>query len=167
MKDKIMIMMGVLCIIGIWAGNAVKLPFYLNYSMSEPVGIYYKTKFDGSLKKGELVFLEVPFRARTYLFGRGWIHPGDVLLKNVGAIAGDSVYITESAIYVNGKYVGPLCTRDSQNRPLPQIRGELKIKAGHFLPIATRQPNSFDGRYFGPVSQRLILGKATPVITFD
>jgi conjugative transfer signal peptidase TraF len=167
MRDKIIISLGTFCIAGILIVNCIESPFYINYSASEPVGFYYKTQFDGCLQKGELVFLEVPRQARPYLWGRGWMRPGELLLKNVGAIAGDQILITTTAIYINEKYIGPIRKRDSQNRPLPVLRGNFEIEPGNFLPIATNRPNSFDGRYFGPVSQCLIRGKAKPILIFQ
>jgi conjugative transfer signal peptidase TraF len=143
-----------------------KAPYYLNLSDSEPWGIYQLTPFDGRLIAGELVFMEVPDQARPYVYGRGWLPEGALLLKNIGAVPGDKVIVDDHHIAVNGRYIGPISMQDHEGKPLPRLRGFLKIQSGLFLPISNRIPNSFDGRYFGPVPLRLILGKAKPVFIF-
>jgi conjugative transfer signal peptidase TraF len=142
------------------------LPYYLNLSDSEPRGIYQLRPFDGHLIPGELIIMEVPVQARPYVYGRGWLPKDGLLLKNVGAVPGDQVMISIDGIMINQKYTGPVFTRDSQGKPLPEIRGSFRVPPGSFLPLATAVPNSFDGRYFGPVPQRLIVGKAKPVLIF-
>ena len=143
-----------------------KAPYYLNLSDSEPWGIYRLTPFDGHLMRGEFVIMKVPEQARPVVYGRGWLPEGGLLLKNVGAVPGDRVVIASDGIRINRQYAGPIFTRDSQGRPLPELRGAFRIQPGHFLPLAAAIPNSFDGRYFGPVPLRLILGQAEPVLIF-
>jgi conjugative transfer signal peptidase TraF len=143
-----------------------KSPYYLNLSNSEPWGIYRLYLFQGDLKTGELVIMDVPAQARPYVYGRGWLPEGGRLLKNIGAIPGDQVMIKNDRFMINQKYIGPVFDQDSQGNPLPKLRGSFRIKPGYFLPIATMIPNSFDGRYFGPVPLRLIVGKAKPVLIF-
>jgi conjugative transfer signal peptidase TraF len=146
---------------------AVRKPcYYLNLSDSEPWGIYQLMPFNGHLITGELVIMEVPVQAHPFVYGRGWLPQGGLLLKNIGAIPGDQIIIENSRIMINQKYIGPVFNHDSQGKPLPEIRGSFRIQPGYFLPLATAIPNSFDGRYFGPVSLRLIVGKAKPVLIF-
>jgi conjugative transfer signal peptidase TraF len=142
------------------------VPCYLNLSDSEPWGIYRLTPFDGHVFIGELVIMEVPVPARPVVYGRGWLPEGGLLLKSIGAVLGDQVMIANDAIFINQQYSGPVYHQDSQGKPLPELRGSFRIQPGYFLPLATAIPNSFDGRYFGPVSLRLILGKAKPVLIF-
>jgi type IV secretory pathway protease TraF len=98
---------------------------------------------------------------------REWMQPGEMLLKHVGALAGDSYYVDNRCFYVNGHYIGPISTHDSQGQPLPEIRGGFVVKDGHFLPVAGRRPNSFDGRYVGEVSLSSIKDKVIPLIVFN
>jgi conjugative transfer signal peptidase TraF len=159
----------IIAICGLLAGLVLvvgKSPYYLNLSNSEPLGIYLLTPFRGDPKTGELVILDVPAQARPYIYGRGWLPEGGRLLKNIGAVPGDQVIISNDGIVINHQYIGPVFDQDSQGKPLPKLRGSFRIKPGYFLPIATAIPNSFDGRYFGPVPLRLIVGKAKPVLIF-
>ena len=146
--------------------QVMQIPFYLNLSDSEPWGLYRLTKFTGHLDKGELIIMKVPVQARPYVYGRGWLPKGRLLLKNVGALTGDQVTITNDKISINQKDIGPVFQQDHQGKPLPKLRGSFRIQPGYFLPLATAIPNSFDGRYFGPVPLRLIVGEAIPVLIF-
>jgi conjugative transfer signal peptidase TraF len=145
--------------------------FYLNVSKSEPIGIYRVIGPDAEaekwrrrqLKHDDYVIITPPPNARPYVYGRGWLLKNRLLLKNVYALPGDKVYITDRAIYINDKYIGPIKTKDSAGLPLPRLRGLITIPAHHFLPIANHAPNSFDGRYFGPVPNRLVQQIVKPV----
>lgn len=143
-----------------------RVPCYLNLSNSEPWGIYRLSPFDGHFIRGELVIMEVPVQARPYVYGRGWLPEGGLLLKSIGAVPGDQVMIASDGILINQQYSGPVYNQDSQGKPLPELRGSFRIQPGYFLPLATAIPNSFDGRYFGPVPLRMILGKAKPILIF-
>lgn len=141
--------------------------YYINYTQSSPRGIYRVVPFTGTLQAGEIVIIDVPESARPYVYGRGWIPDGTPLMKKVGALPGDEYSITSTEVLINGKYVGPICERDSEGKPLPELRGVWHIKDGYFLPMSTHIPNSFDGRYFGAVPVELIRCKALPVLTLD
>lgn len=140
--------------------------YYINFSNSEPLGIYRLIPFDGSLKRGDRVVMKPPKQALPYIYGRCWLPDGWLLIKNVGALPGDSLLISDKAIYINGQFTGPVSQHDSQGMPLPRLRGCFKIDRGLFLPISTYIPNSFDGRYFGPVPFGLIRGKAILLFRF-
>lgn len=165
---KILIPMAIIPILylGIYLLNSPTPRIYLNLSNSEPLGIYRRIPFDGHLQTSELVFLVAPEQARPYIYGRGWLPEGWLLLKSVGALTGDKVTISNDSIKIKGVYTGPVLDKDNEGKPLPRLRGDIHIPAAHFLPIASRINNSFDGRYFGPVSYQLIQGKAIPVFTF-
>jgi len=139
--------------------------YYINLTPSEPLGIYKKILFDGKLKKGELVIFKVPDAAKVYVYGRGWLKKEMPLLKEVRGIAGDQYTISSDGLLINGDHVGQVSTQDSQGKPLPKLRGRFVIKTGYFLPISTYSKKSFDGRYFGVVSVKSIIGKAIPFWT--
>jgi hypothetical protein len=50
---------------------------------------------------------------------------------------------------------------------LPVWQGCRRVQAGDIFLMNPDVPNSFDGRYFGPISVRSILGCAIPMWTFD
>ena len=140
--------------------------YYLNLSNSEPVGIYKLLPFDGHLKVGDLVVFKVPEKAASYIYGRGWLPDGWPLIKNVGALPGDKVIISDSSLKINDVDIGPVFNKDHKGKFLPKLRGEIDIPEGYFLPISTVIQNSFDGRYFGAVSLSAIKGKVLLIHKF-
>jgi conjugative transfer signal peptidase TraF len=139
--------------------------FYINCTSSQPRGIYCKVLFQSNFKPGDLVLVQIP----RYISQRNsnWLRNDILLLKQIGAVAGDEIKITDQCIFINDQIVGPISDKDSLGRPLPKIRGNFTIKPGHFLPISTHIPNSFDGRYFGQIPLKSIKGKVIPIFLFD
>ena len=72
----------------------------------------------------------------------------------------------ESAhVDVDGTHVATRRSRDRQGRPLPWWRGCRQLLTGELLVLGTA-PDSFDGRYFGPVPQSAVIGRAVPLWTW-
>jgi conjugative transfer signal peptidase TraF len=140
--------------------------FFLNLTGSEPRGVYLQRPFDGTLHRGDLVFMKCPPGFEKFVYGRKWLPNGWPLLKTVRGIPGDCFCVSENDVSVEGKRFGPVFPRDRQGLQLPVIRGCRSIPPHHFLPIATGLENSFDGRYFGAVPDSLITGKAELIISF-
>ena len=139
---------------------------WLNMTDSEPVGLYKLERVGGHIGRGELVIMRVPEKFRPYVYGRRWLPEGWSLFKTVGGIAGDSYCVSDSLLTINGSPVGPIYRVDQAGLPLPRLRGCGKVPAGSFLPVATRVPHSFDGRYMGPVDLSEIEGIARPLFTY-
>jgi conjugative transfer signal peptidase TraF len=142
--------------------------FYLNLSPSVPMGLYrlQSKSLKQNLKIGDFVIIKVPRQARPYIYGRHWLPQKWRLIKNVGALPGDKFEITDKALFINNTYIGPVYLIDHEGKPLPKLRGAFLVPSKYFLPVGTGTKKSFDGRYFGPVPQNLILGKAMPVVTW-
>ena len=84
------------------------------------------------------------------------------LLKRVAAADGDIVCALGPWVFVNGD---PAATRrhaDGQGRPLPSWRG-CRTLGGDAVLLLMDAPESFDGRYFGPVPRSSVIGEATPL----
>ena len=139
---------------------------FLNLTGSEPRGIYLQRPFDGTLHRGDLVFMKCPPGFEKFVYGREWLPGGWPLLKTVRGIPGDCFCVSENEVSIEGKPFGPVFSVDRQGLPLPVLRGCRRVPAKHFLPIATGLDNSFDGRYFGAVPDSLIIGKAIPIVSF-
>jgi conjugative transfer signal peptidase TraF len=140
--------------------------FFLNLTGSEPRGVYLQKPCDGTLHRGDLVFMKCPPGFEKFVYGREWLPNGWPLLKTVRGIPGDGFCVSETYVSVEGKRIGPVYSFDRQGHPLPILRGCRTVPQHHFLPIATGLDNSFDGRYFGAVDDSLIIGKALPIISF-
>lgn len=155
---------------GLWGlveMKLVSLPcnlLFINQSGSLPTGIYMAVPM-GKLEVGDFVRMEVPTNVAGIVHERGWLKPGALLLKKVGALEGTSYHIDDRFFEINVKYVGPVYNVDCNGFPMPKLRGNFIVKKGCFLPVANYAPNSFDGRYFGDVPLELIKGKVIPIWT--
>jgi type IV secretory pathway protease TraF len=63
--------------------------------------------------------------------------------------------------------MGMALTHDRRGRPLPVWQGCRAISQGEAFLMNWDEPNSFDGRYFGPVPVHAIIGRAKPLWTFE
>ncbi len=87
----------------------------------------------------------------------------DPLLKTIGAVPGDVVDITSTALYVNGKALVMRKSKDLEGRPLPEIApGHFVVGPDQVWLISLYNPNSFDSRYFGPVAIHELRGMGRP-----
>jgi type IV secretory pathway protease TraF len=99
------------------------------------------------------------------------------VLKRIGALAGDTVYLMPEHVAVVHKgeseaaaHILPhSATRelDSRQRPLEHYPwGRYEVHQGEVWLFALDHPHSWDSRYFGPVPTANILASATPVWTW-
>lgn len=146
----------------------IKLPalVYFNSSPSLPVGVYVRVPLKNPLERDGLVVVKVPKEMHKYIYGRNWLKKNTPLLKMVYALPGDTYTISDEAIFVNGEFVGEIYRQDKTGLPLPEIRGTFTVKEGYFLPMSARYPDSFDGRYFGQISQNEIIAEVKPLFIF-
>ena len=140
--------------------------YWLNFTQSEPVGLYRMERLDRDVKRGDMVVMSIPLQFRQYVYGRNWLPEGWPLLKHVGALAGDLFCARDALFTINGLPVGPVFPADRQGLTLPHLEGCGRVPEGYFIPVAVRIKNSFDGRYMGPVSLSEIRGVATPILVF-
>ena len=69
-------------------------------------------------------------------------------------------------LVVAGRALGPIADHDRAGRPLPRWRGCRRLSAGEYAVFSGRIPDSFDSRYYGPVSRAEILGVYAPIWTW-
>jgi type IV secretory pathway protease TraF len=60
---------------------------------------------------------------------------------------------------------GDALDHDRRGRPLPVWQGCRRIANGEIFLMNPSVPDSLDGRYFGPLPARDVIGKATPLYT--
>ena len=146
----------------------------VNTTPSLPLGLYWDQQAKPT--KGSIVLfcppdqpLFVEAKARGYL-AAGLCDVGtQPMMKRIAATAGDQVSIAAEGTAVNGEWLANSAQvrKDPVGRPLPTYRAELTLAAGQVLLMSDRSPLSFDGRYFGPMSERTIQGVVEPVWTFS
>jgi conjugative transfer signal peptidase TraF len=154
-------------------GAAYAVGVRWNVTPSVPTGLYLQTAV--SLERGRLV-VACPSPANPAVraaISRGYLPPGHCpggvapLLKPIAALPGDRVTSTSTGLHVNGKPLPGTYARpaDPQGRPLPTPPVAYTVPAGTVL-LATSNPGSFDGRYFGPTAESSIAAGARPLLLF-
>jgi signal peptidase I len=85
---------------------------------------------------------------------------GGFAVKRVIAVAGDSVYLSDGLIYVNGeKLKEPYLPKGTLTFANERFKEQLfKCRAGQYFVLGDNRSNSLDSRAYGPVSRRDILG---------
>jgi conjugative transfer signal peptidase TraF len=140
-------------------------PLYIwNASESVPVGLY-RLQEVGQLVVTELVAVRPPEPLASFLDFNGYLPSGLPMLKRVLALPGQIVCRTGLTIVVDSIEMGQARERDGRGRPLPVWQGCRVIAEGEVFLMNWQSAESFDGRYFGPISASAVIGQAIPVWT--
>jgi conjugative transfer signal peptidase TraF len=114
-------------------------------------------------ESGSLIAFPAPPAAFPYADDRMAYLRHMPILKQVAAVEGDLVCTQGSFLAINGRRLAPIYTVDPRGRRLPQWRGCRRLKAGELFVFSNHIPNSFDSRYYGPVSAQHVLGVYRPL----
>ncbi|TCT01973.1 S26 family signal peptidase [Aquabacter spiritensis] len=135
-----------------------------NVSASVPVGLYSVEPAD-HLEITDLVAVMPPPPLAAFLIARGYIGEGTPLLKRVMGLPGQDVCRLRDAITVDGVPLGEALPRDRGGRDLPVWQGCRRIAPGELFLMNPDVGDSLDGRYFGPISDGTVIGRAMPLLT--
>ena len=148
---------------------------YINTTPSLPVGFYKVV--DEPIASGAYVAFCPPQNAVFDMArDRSYINPGDcpggygLLLKRVFAQYGDTVFIDQAGIYVNGEHLpnSAQLTADAEDQPLPQYHLDQRVLDNfEYLLLSDLNPQSFDARYFGLIARDQIRQVVRPVFTWS
>lgn len=132
-----------------------------NASASAPVGLW-RIRPGAPIRVGDHVLAEPPPAARRLAAQRRYLPANVPMIKAVAAVSGDEVCAAGTSIAVNGRPVAVRRVADRRGRKLPWWSGCQRLSGGAVL-LLNPAPDSFDGRYFGPVGKGAIIGRATPL----
>ena len=130
-----------------------------NASASAPIGLYGVTP-DAAIEPGDMVIARVPDPWRMIAAQRRYIPANVPLVKRVAAAAGDEVCALGQEVFVNGRRVAERRLVDAAGRPMPSWSGCVRLGGGQLFLMMADSPMSFDGRYFGVIDGRKVVGKA-------
>jgi len=145
---------------------------------SMPPGVYQVTH--DPLTRGQIVAVCLPPPIAQFGWQRGYLSrlpalrlisacPGgyQALLKRIAAVEGDVVEVRPEAVLINGGRIARSATQevDRRGRALPHVPwGTYTLTRGELWLLATSAVNSWDSRYYGPVSVADVLTTARPVL---
>ena len=143
-----------IALLGVASVNARDWLLY-NDTPSVPTGWYVRSADE--IARGALVTVRAQDVASDYAAARNFTDRGDRFIKRIAAIDGDSVCVEDNDIRINDRTVAHRAVQDSQGRALPHWSGCRTLAADEVF-LMGDTPDSFDSRYFGPVSAADIEG---------
>lgn len=135
-----------------------------NATASVPVGLYRIMPGSG-FRTGELVAVRPAPALARFMAARRYVEANALLVKPIGAVAGQRVCRAGATITIDGAQVATALAADHLGRSLPGWSGCLRLRPGTVFLLAPRALASFDGRYFGPVGTPDIIGRELPLWT--
>jgi conjugative transfer signal peptidase TraF len=139
-------------------------PLVWNITHSVPTGLYLIGDAK-ALAVGDRVAIEPPADLRRLLAERRYLPVGVPLIKRVGARPGQRICRYGQDLTIDGQLAAPLRSHDRAGRPLPSWNGCLVLGKDEVFLLNPAQPDSFDSRYFGPLSVGSVTGEAHPLWT--
>lgn len=136
-----------------------------NASASAPVGLYAINPLREPAV-GDIVAITPPTPLGRIMAQRHYLPIGVPLLKHVAARPGALICRRNATVTIDGRRAAVAKPADSHGRPLPVWRGCRVMHDGELF-LLNAAPDSFDGRYFGPIPAADLLGRATPILTRD
>lgn len=157
------LLLGSLAVAGLSAatGGGVRPLLLWNRTASEPEGLYVRDRRPVAV--GALIAFPAPATAFPYADARMGYLRRTPILKAVAAGAGDHVCTAGDILKINGRALGPVYHQDRTGRTLPRWQGCRRLGENELFVFSARIPNSFDSRYFGPVSRDRIVGVFRPL----
>jgi conjugative transfer signal peptidase TraF len=152
-----------LSILLVLAAELPRRPFLIwNATASVPVGLYRLSHV--AAERGDIVAVRLPRSIAELASARGYLAHNSLLLKPLGATAGDHVCRRGPLIFINGALRVVALATDSRGQRLPTWRDCVTLNPDEAFVLGTRR-DSYDSRYFGPIQTSQILGRALPVWT--
>ena len=87
------------------------------------------------------------------------------MLKHVAALPGQTVCRMGRTITIDEHAIAIARDRDHLGRALPTWKSCRTLRAGEVFLLNADVPDSFDGRYFGPLPTAAITARAEPLWT--
>lgn len=131
-----------------------------NRTESAPIG-WYRIERSHSYSIGDRVASRLPNEVQKLVEERRYLPPGSPIIKTIFAGPGDTYCVQVPFFSVGDHRDFEILTTDSQGREMPSLDGGCRsLKVGEYVLLSRRSIASFDSRYFGPVNETDIIGKA-------
>ncbi|WP_297494714.1 S26 family signal peptidase [Acidocella sp.] len=151
--------------LGLIGGSAIISPAPLliyNASASAPLGFYVVLP-KKTFRRGDLLLVKTPESVKYLAAERHYLPLNVDLVKRIAAVQGDQVCAIDGVVSIDGTDVARQLQADRKGRPLPRWSGCQMMGSGELFFLMQGVPDSFDSRYFGPVSTRAVIGRLVPI----
>lgn len=135
-----------------------------NPSRSVPRG-WYVVQARDDYRAGDILLVRLPAAAAALAAQRGYLPAAIPLLKRVGAISPQMVRVGDGLVQIDGALVAATRAADPHGRLLPVLSFCSRVEPLQVFLLSTDSADSFDGRYFGPIDRRHVIGVARLVWT--
>ena len=105
----------------------------------------------GDPQRGDVIIFKAP------------VNPDVDYIKRIIGLPGDKVMITKGKVFINGKMISELYLADLTPifpNGFVQDGVEIDVPQEHYFVMGDNRPHSSDSREFGPISKKLIIGRA-------
>ncbi len=146
------------CVASLWQivhPPAPKLIY--NKTASAPIG-WYAVETKRALERDDLVAAFAPAEARKLAADRGYLPEHVPLIKTVWAVGGERVCHDGMSVRVPNRPDISVIGQDGLGRAMPVISGCYTLNADEVFLVSLDVQTSWDSRYFGGVSDTLIIG---------
>ena len=153
---------GVLVLTALLLGSAVVPPrprLVWNASASAPLGLY-AIQPGASLARGDMALASLPRSVRTLAARRRYLPANVPLVKRVAAVAGTEICAHHREILIDNRVVAMRRIVDRRGRHMPSWEGCVRLRNRQLFLLMAHNPDSFDGRYFGPTDGTDVIGRA-------
>lgn len=133
-----------------------------NASASMPTG-WYRITPTTSVRQEETVLVRLPPAPASLAAARGYLPANVPLIKRVFATSPSRVCIRAMQVLVDDRVVARWQPRDRSGRALPRWSGCRTLADDEIWLMSADHPDSFDSRYFGPLTLDSVLGVAEPL----
>lgn len=154
-------------LVALYAPVWMPIPVQIVYNPSDSVPRgWYRIRKAGTLHVGDIVLARLPAVSATLAAQRGYLPVGVPILKPIGAVAPQSVCVSDGVVRIDGDVVATIRTHDGVGRELP-VWSQCRRLINRELFLLSANPASFDSRYFGPVAATAVTGSAHPLWTWS
>ncbi|NEW59903.1 conjugative transfer signal peptidase TraF [Sulfurovum sp. bin170] len=145
-----------------------------NTTSSFPLG-FYKISKSNQYKKGDLVsFCAVPSKMIDRMIKQGYSQKNSLcpnqtpqLLKKILGLEGDNITMNSVVLVNNQPIKNSRVFKKDRNGNLLNFQQSQRVKKDYFWAMSDYNEKSFDSRYFGQIPLENIIGRATPIMTWD